>query len=112
MSSFLTLSNRRMKVKSKQVLILGLNPMAGVKNNDVNDDFEPATMMQLSYSTRTSYDILCSASLTFFPVFDVHSQELFEALGVSLDNITGWVHVVLRDPLYNMRRVQGRDNVE
>lgn len=52
-SSFLTLYNGREKAKSVQLPIVVLNLIGDVKIQDVIDDDDPATMFQLSDSTRT-----------------------------------------------------------
>lgn len=62
--------------------------MADVKKEDFVNYNEPATTMQLLDSTSTSYDRLCVSLLSVFRVFDVPSQELFEALEASGDDIS------------------------
>lgn len=86
--SFLTLSNRRKKAKSVVLPSLVPNQIPGVKNEDVIKDADPATMMQLSDSTRISYDRLGAALLPVCLAFDVLFQELFKALKVFGDDIS------------------------
>lgn len=94
-SSFLTLSNRKMKAKSVQLPGLMPNPMEFLNNNDVTDDAEPSTLMKLPDSTTTSYFRLRAALLPVCLGFNVLFQELFEELEVSGDDISGGAGLVL-----------------
>lgn len=109
-SPFLTLTNSRKKVKSVQLLSIVSNPIVGVKNEDVIDGAEPAKMLHLSDSTRTSHDHLHPALLPVCRVFNVVFQQLSEKLEVFRGDIIGRVGLVLCEPPYSTIRVQGQDN--
>lgn len=95
-----------------QILSLVPNPRAVIKNENLTNDAEAITIMQLSDATTASYDRVCAALLPVCPVFNVPLQQHFEALELSGDDISGWVGLVLSDRPYNTRCVYGRHNLE